>query len=276
MASGKGERNAKPFKRKSLGPKRDTQKRKPKQKKVDTEGQNKVIAIKSKKKNEVVRLASPSQQLEYFVDQFQSANGVKLSSLELESITENCIVKLPLGLDQDASNLGEHMKIAFGSSWEEELCEAQLEEGKVEPGSPAVLIFSAAALRSLDLLRGLHSLTRKCHAAKLFSKHMKVENQVTLLKSRVNIASGTPSRIKKLIEMEALGLSRLEVIVLDMQMDVKGFSLFTLTQVRDELWDLYKTYFHQRLLQGKLRICLYGPIPVSAEKKNDETERSDN
>ncbi|KAF9595135.1 hypothetical protein IFM89_037235 [Coptis chinensis] len=43
-------------------------------------------------------------------------------------------------------------------------------------------------------LRGLRPLTVDCCAAKLFAKHMKVEDQVSMLKSRVNIASGTPSR----------------------------------------------------------------------------------
>lgn len=41
-------------------------------------------------------------------------------------------------------------------------------------------------------------------------------------------------RIKKLIDLEALGLSRLAVIVLDIQPDVKGYSLFSLPQVRFE------------------------------------------
>ncbi|KAG5552294.1 hypothetical protein RHGRI_010394 [Rhododendron griersonianum] len=65
-----------------------------------------------------------------------------------------------------------------------------------------------------------------------FSKHMKVEEQVAVLKNRVNIGCGTPSRIQKLIDVEALGLSRLAVIVLDRHTDVKGYSLFTLPQVR--------------------------------------------
>lgn len=106
-------------------------------------------------------------------------------------------------------------------------------------------------------------------------------------------------RIKKLIDMEVLGLSRLQVIVLDMHTDVKGYSLLSLPQVRfddscphlpnllifidllqfffgidfqplnnrDEFWDLYKCYFHQRVLEGDLRICLYGPIPVIHSRK---------
>ena len=59
----------------------------------------------------------------------------------------------------------------------------------------------------------MHSLTKECHAVKLFSKHMKIDEQLSLLKDRVNIASGTPSRIKKLFDIEALGLSRLSVFL---------------------------------------------------------------
>ncbi|KAK9206041.1 hypothetical protein WN943_016312 [Citrus x changshan-huyou] len=196
--------------------------------------------------------ASASEQLSFFLNEFQSANGIQLSSLDL---------------DQDSKSLGMHMKAAFGSLWKEVLTEGQLLEGKIDPGSPAVLIISSSALRSIELLKGLRSLTKECHAVKLFSKHMKVEEQVSLLKNRVNFAGGTPSRIKKLIDIEALGLSRLSVIVLDMHTDVKGYSLFTLPQVRDEFWDLYKTYFHHRLLQRDLRISLYGPIPNGNEFK---------
>lgn len=211
--------------------------------------------------------ASASEQLSFFLNEFQSANGIQLSSLELESIKESCILELSRSLDQDSKSLGMHMKAAFGSLWKDVLTEGQLLEGKIDPGSPAVLIISSSALRSIELLKGLRSLTKECHAVKLFSKHMKVEEQVSLLKNRVNFAGGTPSRIKKLIDIEALGLSRLSVIVLDMHTDVKGYSLFTLPQVRDEFWDLYKTYFHHRLLQRDLRISLYGPIPNGNEFK---------
>ncbi|KAK7857059.1 protein cmss1 [Quercus suber] len=196
--------------------------------------------------------ATASEQLSCFLNQFQSANGVQLSSLELESLKDTCIVELSQGTDQDVENLGKHMKAAFGASWKEVLCGKQVLEGKVDPGSPALLVVN-------------------CHAVKLFSKHMKVEEQVSLLKNRVNIASGTPSRIKKLIDIEALALSRLAVILLDIHPDVKGYSLFTLPQVRDEFWDLYKNYFHQRLLEGDLRICLYGPLPSGNEFKGKKS-----
>ncbi|ESQ53039.1 hypothetical protein EUTSA_v10017033mg [Eutrema salsugineum] len=217
--------------------------------------------------------ASASEQLSFFLNQLESAIGVRVSTIELDPIKDKCIVELSQRLEQNVSNLGEHIKMSYGSSWRESLCEGELIEGKVDTGSPSVLVVSSSALRSLELLRGLHSLTKQCPAVKLFSKHLKVEEQVSLLKKRVNIGSGTPSRIKKLIDIEALGLSRLDMIVLDMHTDVKGFSLFTLPQVRDEFWDLYKNCFHQKVLEGSLRICLYGPKPSAPKVKNNKKQR---
>ncbi|KAL2323812.1 hypothetical protein Fmac_022870 [Flemingia macrophylla] len=210
---------------------------------------------KKKKKNEdEASTESHSEQLSFL----QSAMGIQLSSLELESVKDRGILEVPEDADSDIQILGKSIKAAFGASWKEVLCEGQLMEDKVNAGSPAVLILTSSALRCIHLLRGFRSMTKQCHAAKLFSKHMKLEEQIALLKKRVNIASGTPSRIKKLIDTEALSLSRLQVLVLDIHPDVKGYSLFTLPQVRDEFWDLFKNYFYQSMIQGDLRICLYG------------------
>ncbi|XP_073134140.1 uncharacterized protein [Henckelia pumila] len=237
--------------------------------KINGKKKNKIEAMADKQqRNDAAQLSTASQQLEFFLHQYQSSNGVQLSSLELDSLKEARFIELCHGPAQNTTrNLGEYMKVAFGSSWKEVLCEKHIQEGQLDPGNPALLVISLSALRSLELLRELRPLTKDCHAAKLFSKHMKVEEQVFMLKNRVNISSGTPSRIKKLIDMEALGLSRLAVIVLDMHTDVKGYSLFTLPQVRNEFWDLYKSFLHQPLLKGDLRICLYGPVPSVSERK---------
>lgn len=230
------------------------------------------IKVKDTKLIDIVRFPTAAQQLEFFHEQYQSANRVQLSSLELDSFTETCMLELNPDHAQISSALADHMKVAFGSSWKESLCEKELDE-KIDPGQPAVLVISLSALRSCDLLRELRPLTSECRAAKLFSKHMKIEEQASALKNRVNIASGTPSRIKRLIDVEALGLSRLAVIVLDMKTDTKGYSLLTLPQVRDEFWDLYRNYFQQRVLEGALRICLYDEIPVNIkEEKSNQDE----
>ncbi|XVF29323.1 hypothetical protein REPUB_Repub15cG0111000 [Reevesia pubescens] len=283
--SQKRRQNPKPS-RKPLGPKSDLPKSKFKKKKnnnnnnhrKDTDQiktKNKATTVTGNKNNPPPPLASPSEQLSYFLSQFQSVNGVKLSSLELESIKDSCILDVSEELGQNVIRLEKHIKEAFGAKWKEELCEGKLIEGKIEAGNPAVLVIATSALRSIELLRGMRSLTKECRAVKLFSKHMKIDEQVTLLKDRVNIASGTPSRIKKLIDIEALGLSRLSVILLDIHTDVKGYSLLTLPQVRDEFWDLYKNYFHQQVVQGDLRVCLYGPIPNGNESKGKSLESAD-
>ncbi|MCL7036537.1 hypothetical protein MKW94_027757 [Papaver nudicaule] len=252
-----------------LGPNRVKTRKKKKDSETD--------GTKTKKESKVIPSTNlpASQQLSFFLNCFQSSNGIKFSPLELESFKDSCIVKSPKDLKQDADSLHEHMKVAFGKSWKAELCEGQISEGKIDAGNPAVLVISTSALRALELLRGLRPLTKGCRAAKLFAKHMKVEEQVGMLKTRVNIASGTPSRIKKLIDIDALGLSRLAVIVLDMHTDTKGYSLLTLPQVSNEFWDLYKTHFEQPLIQGDLRICLYGPISCAGEVKSTDEPQED-
>uniref|UniRef100_A0A0D6R0X0 DEAD/DEAH box helicase domain-containing protein n=1 Tax=Araucaria cunninghamii TaxID=56994 RepID=A0A0D6R0X0_ARACU len=167
------------------------------------------------------------------------------------------MLELSNNVDHSIQNLAKHVKAIFGSSWKDVLCEGNILEGNVAPGSPAILIISSSAVRCVEVLRGLRELTTNCHAAKLFAKHIKMEEQVSMLKGRVNIAGGTPSRIKNLIDIEALGISRLSVLVLDMHKDAKGQTLFTLPQVSNQFWELYRTHFHKQVILGKLRLCLY-------------------
>ncbi|WJX15554.1 hypothetical protein P8452_05686 [Trifolium repens] len=233
---------------------------------------NKKEKTNSNSNSNKVEGSRAEEQLRFFVDQFQAGNGLQVSSIELESLkdTSSSILELPQSSDTDldVKMLGINIKAAFGNSWRQVLCESELGGGgKIPPGSPSVLIISYSALRSIHLLKGFRSITKQCNAVKLFSKHIKLQEQISLLKNRVNIASGTPSRIKKLIDIEALGLSRLKVLLLDVHPDVKGYSLFTLPQVRDEFWDLFKNYFYQPMIKGDLRICLYGPCQMAARSK---------
>ncbi|KAG8083296.1 hypothetical protein GUJ93_ZPchr0015g6635 [Zizania palustris] len=73
--------------------------------------------------------------------------------------------------------------------------------------------------------------------------------------------------IKKLIDMEALSLSRLKLVVLDIQRDAKSFTLFTLPQVSNEFWDLYKGYLIEKVRGGDTRICFYGAMSEKDVKK---------
>lgn len=69
------------------------------------------------------------------------------------ALTDECMLEVCQGTDQNICNLGEYMKLAFGSLWKEVLLEKQLREGEIDPGNPAVLVISLSAMRSLELLR---------------------------------------------------------------------------------------------------------------------------
>jgi protein CMS1 len=61
-----------------------------------------------------------------------------------------------------------------------------------------------------------------CQIAKLFAKHIKVaEQQQYLQQHPLCIAAGTPNRLCKLADTEALQLSQLQLVVLDVQQDAK-------------------------------------------------------
>ncbi|CAI9117423.1 OLC1v1018817C2 [Oldenlandia corymbosa var. corymbosa] len=147
---------------------------------------------KSSKNEDLVPFPTASQQLNYFLNQYQSGNGIQLSALELEAYKDEYMLELKEKKSQ--TSLAVQMKSAFGSSYQEVLCHKQIAEGKIDPGNPALLVISSSALRSLELFREFRPLTKECPAVKLFSKHMKIEEQVSLLKNRVNIACGTPNR----------------------------------------------------------------------------------
>ena len=61
-----------------------------------------------------------------------------------------------------------------------------------------------------------------CRIAKLFAKHFKIKQQQDELSQRcVNIATGTPNRMARLVENKSLKLNRLELLILDCAVDAK-------------------------------------------------------
>lgn len=83
-------------------------------------------------------------------------------------------------------------------------------------GCPLVLVFSASALREVEMRRELIELAKPHAVAKLFSKHMKVDQQSGFLTSHITpIAVATPERAQRLLELGSLNLSELKLIVLD-------------------------------------------------------------
>ncbi|KAM3434352.1 hypothetical protein NHJ13734_006042 [Beauveria thailandica] len=83
--------------------------------------------------------------------------------------------------------------------------------------TPHSIIVTGAGLRAADIVRAVRKFASKEIAvAKLFAKHMKVDEQVAFLKkTRVSIAVGTPARLSELIDNGALSLEGLHRIVVD-------------------------------------------------------------
>ncbi|SPQ96518.1 unnamed protein product (mitochondrion) [Plasmodiophora brassicae] len=107
-------------------------------------------------------------------------------------------------------------------------------------GAPVLLVVTYAATRAVDFVRALKPLqNKKAAIAKLFAKHIKVDEQIAALNADVRIA--------------------VEHVVIDMGLDAKQMNLFDIAAVRDDFLGLFSKYLHANLLScgGNIRLCLY-------------------
>ncbi len=93
------------------------------------------------------------------------------------------------------------------------------------------LIIAASALKCTSILVELKYLKRKI--GKLFSRHLKLSDQLLMLEHPSKINVGTPNRILKLIN--SLSIKK---VVIDLSSDKKGFSILDLKDTRRDLLDL--------------------------------------
>lgn len=104
--------------------------------------------------------------------------------------------------------------------------------------SPMVLIMCLSARRAVALLKDLSSLN--CRVAKLFAKHMDVEDQVAMLEQNsYGIAVCTPNRCLKLFgdgdAKGALSLESTELVLVDCHEDHKRFTVCTMNDTAPDL-----------------------------------------
>mmetsp|Transcript_3495 Transcript_3495/g.3929 ORF Transcript_3495/g.3929 Transcript_3495/m.3929 type:complete len:322 (+) Transcript_3495:158-1123(+) len=104
--------------------------------------------------------------------------------------------------------------------------------------SPMVLIMCISARRAVALLKDLSSLN--CRVAKLFAKHMDVEDQVAMLEQNsYGIAVCTPNRCLKLFgdgdAKGALSLESTELVLVDCHEDHKRFTVCTMNDTAPDL-----------------------------------------
>jgi protein CMS1 len=118
----------------------------------------------------------------------------------------------------------------------------RLKKWRVEK-SPMVIIVCVSALRAVAVLKEISSLNMR--VAKLFAKHMNVDDQVNMLESNsYGIAVGTPNRLLKLIQTNnedgegALSLEFTELIVIDCHEDKKKFTVCTMNDTAPDMMKL--------------------------------------
>ncbi|KAK1768785.1 U3-containing 90S pre-ribosomal complex subunit-domain containing protein [Phialemonium atrogriseum] len=86
-----------------------------------------------------------------------------------------------------------------------------------DKGAPHTIVVTGAGLRAAELVRSLRKFqTKGTPVAKLFAKHIKLEEAVSFLsKARTGIAVGTPVRLMDLLDNGALSVEHLRRVVID-------------------------------------------------------------
>ncbi|XP_071801143.1 protein CMSS1-like [Asterias amurensis] len=124
-----------------------------------------------------------------------------------------------------------------------------------------LLVISSSARRAVDVNRDANDFKGKqCVSAKLFSKHMKIQEQTSFLaKNRTQFAVGTPNRIAALLQQEALNLSGTRYVVLDWNWrDVKFRRMCDIPELRADLFGLFEKYIIPQAKNGhKLKIGIF-------------------
>ncbi|PVU96242.1 hypothetical protein BB561_001307 [Smittium simulii] len=94
--------------------------------------------------------------------------------------------------------------------------------------------------------------------AKLFAKHIKIEEQVRFLKAfDYDVGVGTPARIRKLAEIGAIDFSKVELILLDCHQDTKTMTIMSLDDTRLVISELWKNTLLPLAQNNKLKLLLF-------------------
>ncbi|KAG7396276.1 cms1 ribosomal small subunit [Phytophthora boehmeriae] len=179
--------------------------------------------------------------------------GGQMTSLELADGLNEAHFAAPKGLGKHKLELLPSYIHHLMPAWRRDF----VGKGKKRDKSPYFLILCSSALRAVEVLKYLTSF--KCRVAKLFGKHMKISEQMDQL-ARVYcpIAVGTPARVKKLLETDALSLKHTTHVIFDMEKDKKQMTILELKDTASEMVDLLQFHFIPHLNGGsEMKIVLF-------------------
>eukprot|EP00518_Triparma_eleuthera_P011357 CAMPEP_0182468200 /NCGR_PEP_ID=MMETSP1319-20130603/15127_1 /TAXON_ID=172717 /ORGANISM="Bolidomonas pacifica, Strain RCC208" /LENGTH=272 /DNA_ID=CAMNT_0024668371 /DNA_START=183 /DNA_END=997 /DNA_ORIENTATION=- len=99
--------------------------------------------------------------------------------------------------------------------------------------SPLFLVLCLSARRATSVLKDLTPL--RCPVNKLWSKNMKEAEQAAAVRRGCRAAVGTPNRVLGLVRSGGLSLAMTELVVVDCEVDGKGFNVVSLKDTAGDL-----------------------------------------
>lgn len=118
----------------------------------------------------------------------------------------------------------------------------------------STIIICSSAERCLKIISKLKELGCKCKIGKLFSRHMKVAQQIEFLKTtRPHISVGTPNRIYKLLQSSAF--KNVDIIAFDSAADIKCRNILQIHDTRIDVINLLEN-LKTKLQDNKTKIII--------------------
>lgn len=181
-------------------------------------------------------------------------------AMEATAVTESATKKLSPFVRALSTTLPNYRKLLTAEGCKEVKSE--------DFGSPLVVIVTASAIRATEIIQGLHAKIHHCKLAKLFSKHIKITEQIaTLAQSYHPIVIGTPHRLYQLIELGALSLNKTQLFMVDFTADIKNFTILTLPGVNQDFGKLLFQYVHPQRDHLRTALIKDKPLPADAKPK---------
>jgi len=229
-------------------------KRKEKQKAAKKQKMQAIDEAEAEAETSFIAIQPPALQADYMAE-MQSQAMPKMSSMEAEDfhIAESYLM--------DTTSYEDRKSFKDFVKQVTQYKDSDLKkEALAGAGSPKVVVISGAALRVTDVVRDLRDLAGKGgEVAKLFAKHFKLAEHCTYCeKTKFAIGAGTPDRILKLIEADALKLDALTHLVLDTKKDAKKRNLLDIPESRTAVFKLLANgKVNDRLKAGSLKLVMY-------------------
>lgn len=180
--------------------------------------------------------------------------GGRLSAVEKDDMSLSECHFAPCGSVSDTASSYLHTVMTV-SKWRK-----KVKAMENSPGAPLLLVVCSAASRAVNVIRDLRLFCPdQCKTAKLFAKHMKLEEQTNFLKKNIIQAGvGTPNRIAALLDNGYLSLHQTSLVVLDWSWrDAKLRRLVDIPEIREDLYKLLQKYLVPHVKSGTAKFAIF-------------------